>query len=140
MIDTNKLEIEFKKYVENYDPMNERIKLKIDHIIRVAKNCELIAKDLNLSDEYIKLAIAIGYFHDIGRFEQVKLYDTFSDKESKVDHGEMSVKVLFEDGLIKNFFEDTKYDNIIKKSILNHNKAHIEERFNWRWIIIFKNY
>lgn len=68
-----------------------------------------------------------GYFHDIGRFEQVRIANTFSDKESKINHGEMSVKVLFEDNLIRNFIETTKYDEIIKKAILNHNRAKIED-------------
>ena len=39
----------------------------------------------------------------------------------------MSVKVLFEDNLIRNFIETTKYDEIIKKAILNHNRAKIED-------------
>lgn len=68
----------------------------------------------------------IGLLHDIGRFEQVRLYDTFSDKDS-INHGEFGVKILFEDGLIRKFVEMDKYDKIIKFAILNHNKNDIEE-------------
>ena len=76
---------------------------------------------MKLSEEDIKLAQLIGLLHDIGRFEQVRRYNTFVDKDS-VNHGELGVKILFEDGLIRNFIEDNKYDELIKKSILNHNK------------------
>lgn len=37
------------------------------------------------------------------------------------------MKILFEDGLIRKFIEDCKYDEIIKKSILNHNISRIPE-------------
>ena len=59
MIDINYIKKEFKKYVSNYNPENERIKLKIEHTARVATNCETIARALNLSEEEINLSIAI---------------------------------------------------------------------------------
>lgn len=34
---------------------------------------------------------------------------------------------MFKEGLIRNFVEDSKYDNIIKKAIENHSKYKIEE-------------
>lgn len=126
MIDINKAYKEFDKYVSNYNPNHPRIKLKTEHIKRVAKNSVKIAKDLGLDDEEVKLAELIGIFHDIGRFEQVRIADTFSDKDSGINHAELSVKVLFEDGIIRNFIDDTKYDEIIKKAVLNHNKAQID--------------
>ena len=64
--------------------------------------------------------------HDIGRFEQVRLYHTFVDKDS-INHGEYGAKILFEDGLIRNFIKDNKFDKIIKLAIVNHNRADIEE-------------
>ena len=127
MIDTIKVSKKFSEYVLNYEPTNPRIKLKIDHIKRVASNSKIISENLNLSDEEKNLAIAIGFFHDIGRFEQVRIANTFSDRESKINHGEMSIKVLFENDFIREFIEDKKYDEIIKKSILNHNKPCIDD-------------
>lgn len=127
MIDIEKIEKEFNNYISNYDPNNERIRLKIDHIKRVAKNSKIIAESLNLSEEQTNLAIAIGFFHDIGRFEQVRIANTFSDKESKINHGQMSCKVLFDNNYIRKFIEDDKYDRIIKKAVINHNRPKIEQ-------------
>ena len=42
----------------------------------------------------------------------------------------MSVKVLFEDGLIRNFIEKDKYDEIIKKAVMNHNRPKIDSGLN----------
>ena len=126
MIDSIKIRNEFKKYISNYNPENPKIKLKISHIERVANNSIEIAKKLNLSDEEIQLAEAIGIFHDIGRFEQVRIANTFSDKNSNINHAELGIKVLFENNLIRQFIEEHKYDKIIKLAVLNHNKSEIE--------------
>ena len=62
------------------------------------------------------LAKLIALLHDIGRFEQIRLYHTFSDKDS-INHAEFGAKLLFEDGLIRKFVETDKYDKIIKNAI-----------------------
>lgn len=121
MIEIRKAKQALKKYISNYDSSNDRIRVKIGHIERVAGMAKEIAKSLKLEEEDIKLAELIGLLHDIGRFEQVRRYDTFIDQKS-VNHGELGVEILFEQGLIREFIEDTQYDEIIKKSILNHNR------------------
>lgn len=138
MIDIINAKKEFKNYVANYNPEHPRVALKISHILRVAENCKLIAEALNLSEEEIKLAELIGIFHDLGRFEQVRIADTFSDKESKINHAEQSVKVLFEDGLIRRFIKEDIYDNIIRKAVCNHNKADIEIGLNEKELLFAK--
>lgn len=131
MIDREKALKIFNTYVSKYNPEDEKIKLKIEHIQRVAKNANDIAENLKLSKEDIDLAWLIGLLHDIGRFEQVRLYHTFNDGKS-VNHAEIGVKILFEDGLIREFIEDKQYDEIIKKAILNHNKLQIDKELTER--------
>ena len=125
-IDIKKAKQAFKEYVKKYNPKDEKIKIKITHIERVSQIAKKIATQQNLDEEDIELAELIGLLHDIGRFEQIRQYNTFVDKDS-IDHGKYGVKILFEDGLIRNFIETDKYDEIIKLSILNHNKAKIQE-------------
>lgn len=127
MIDIDKAYYEFDKYVSNFDPNNGRVKLKIDHIKRVASLSKKIAQNLNLTEEKVKLAQLIGLFHDIGRFEQIKTYGTFNDRCS-VNHAKLSVEVLFNNNLIDNFKVDEKYKKIIQIAILNHNKGKIDEK------------
>lgn len=126
MIDIENAKKVFNEYVSNYNLNDGKIALKVGHILRVAENSKKIATDLNLSQEDIELAEFIGLMHDIGRFEQIKLFNTFRDNES-INHGEFGVKVLFEDGLINKFNIDEKYYKTIKLAILNHNRKKIED-------------
>ena len=127
MIDIENAKEVFNEYVKNFNPEDGRIKLKIEHILRVANYSKQIAKNLKLNEEQIQLAELIGIFHDIGRFKQAEKYHTFSDKESGINHAKYSIKVLYEDNLIEKFKVDSKYNHIIKKAVLNHNKATIED-------------
>lgn len=134
MIDILKAKKAFAQYTQNYNPEDPKIRIKIAHIQRVAQASNYIAQALGLPQEEILLAELIGLLHDIGRFEQVKIYHTFLDKVS-VDHAEEGIKILFEDGLIRKFTEDTSYDEIIRKAILNHNRLQIEEGLSKRELL-----
>lgn len=126
MIDMLKAKEVFKEYISNYDITEPRINIKIIHMYHVAENSKKIAKLLGLSKEDQDLAELIVLLHDIGRFEQVRLYHTFSDKIS-IDHGQKGVEVLFADKWIRKFSQDETYDTIIYKAINNHNKFEIEK-------------
>lgn len=131
MIDIVKAKKAFKEYVKDYDIENKQIKLKIAHIERTSKRAREIAENLNLDKEDVELAELIGLLHDIGRFEQIKKYHTFIDKNS-INHGEYGAKILFEEGNIRKFIETPEFDEIIKKAIINHNKNKIEEGLSKR--------
>lgn len=126
MIDFNKAKESFINYLKKYDVNDSKMKLKIKHTYEVVKQSEFIAKSLGLDNENIELAKLIGLLHDIGRFEQIKLTSDFVDN-SKIDHADYGAKVLFENNLIRSFIETNKYDKLIEKSIINHNKYKIEE-------------
>lgn len=126
MIDIKKCKEAFLDYVENYNINNPKIGLKRDHTFRVCEESINIARSLNLDEENTKLAFVIALLHDIGRFEQAKRYNTFSDKDS-IDHADLGCDILFSEGLIRKFITDTKYDSIIEISVRNHNKLKIED-------------
>lgn len=94
----------FAEYVRNYDPSDEKIKLKIDHTYRVAGLCQRIAESLGLSESDVDIAWLLGMLHDIGRFEQIRRFGTFNDAQS-VDHAEFGADLLFKEGLIRKFAE-----------------------------------
>lgn len=121
MIEIKKAKQALKEYVNHYDLTNDRIRVKVGHIERVATIAKQIAKNIGLEQEDIQLAELIGLLHDIGRFEQVKRYNTFHDQKS-INHGELGVQILWGEGEIRKFIQDPQYDEIIKRSILNHNR------------------
>lgn len=126
MIDLKKAEQILDEYISFYDDADVKIVLKKQHIKRVRQEAKEIAQYLNLEEEDRQLAELIGLLHDIGRFEQIKRYHTFSDRNS-VNHAELGLEILFQDGYIRKFIQDEKYDSIIYKAIHNHNKYQIEE-------------
>lgn len=93
----------FQVYASKYDLTDPKILLKYIHTEKVAENSERIARSLNLSESEIELAWQIGVLHDVGRFEQLRRYDTFNDAAS-IDHAQFGADLLFREGLIERFF------------------------------------
>lgn len=116
----------FNKYVSNYDLNDEKIRLKYNHSIRVMEQMVKYAKLLDFNDKDVEIARIIGLLHDIGRFEQLKVYNTFVDNRS-VDHADYSVEQLFKKNEIKLFCDDEEIYPLLEFCIKNHNKDHIEE-------------
>ena len=137
MIDIEKAELAFKEYLKDYNVNDEKVALKIRHTYGVVKASEYLAKAIGLDEDDTNLSRLIALLHDIGRFEQSKASSDVYDNADKnfFDHGEYGVKILFEDGLIRNFVEDNSYDNIIKVSILNHNRLAIEDGLSERELL-----
>ena len=106
---------EFESYLNGYDRENDRIKLKIIHTYGVVKQAEELAGRMHLSAEDTDLARLIALLHDIGRFEQLKRYDSF--EPGTMDHAAYGVKVLFDEGMIRRFLPDDKWDSIIYTAI-----------------------
>lgn len=130
-INRNKAQISFAEYTRNYDVDDPKIQLKIVHTYRVAGTCDEIAKSLGLKDEEVDLAWLCGMLHDIGRFEQIRIYNTFVDKDS-VDHGHLSVEVLFDDGHLKDFVEEIseREAQILRDAIWNHSNYRLPEELD----------
>ena len=128
-IDMLKAKRAFNEYVNNYDIKDNKVQLKIKHTYKVVENSKMISERLGLSKDEQNLAQLIALLHDIGRFEQLRKYNTFVDRIS-VNHAVQGIEVLFEQNKIRNFIETNKYDEIIKTAILNHNRAEIEESLN----------
>lgn len=114
----------FKEYANHYDLNNEKIKRKYEHSMRVMELSNKYAKLLSFSKDDVCLATLIGLLHDIGRFEQLKVFDTFLDSKS-IDHAEYSVEQLFTNGEIRKFTDKEEWFPIIEFAIKNHNKLEI---------------
>ncbi|MCM1272458.1 MAG: HD domain-containing protein [Clostridium sp.] len=141
-IDKNKVLDKFKNYTDAYDSSNIKVKLKIDHTYRVAGLCRKIAQSENMSNEEQELAWLLGMLHDIGRFEQLRRYNTFMDADS-VDHAVLGADILFgncidkdaADGArleIRDYVEDNSEDDLIETAIRQHNVYRISSDLDRR--------
>jgi len=117
----------FDDYVMQYDMNEDMIKYKYNHSYRVVHQAEEICRSLDLDNVKRDTASLIALLHDIARFKQWSEYKTFSDSKS-FDHGDMGVKILFEDGLINKFNVNKEDYDIIKDAIKNHNKFKIDSK------------
>ena len=125
----------FLKYTDRYDQSNGKIHLKIVHTLAVAEVMDRLTKSLSLTEKQCELAYICAIFHDIGRFEQVRRYDTFLDHLS-VDHAQLGCEVLEENGFLKEL--STKEQEIILTAIRNHNRFRIEEGLDEETLLFCK--
>ncbi len=121
MIDRDRILQAFSAYTSQFDATDMMIANKKNHTMHVARNCEWIAKEIGLNKDDIDLAWLIGILHDIGRFEQVRITNGYTD--SLLDHAEVGVHILFDDGLIYEFIDEVI--NVIKLAVLYHNRLEL---------------
>lgn len=126
-IDRGRATATFKRYTDAYDAANPRIALKIEHTYHVAEACDAVAREQDWSPQDIDLAWLCGLLHDMGRFEQLRRWDTFKDAES-MSHAALGVEVLFGENpadapattSIRDFIEADEHDELIRASIAYH--------------------
>ncbi len=95
-IDRSKVRQAFKEYTSHYDQQNPRISLKIRHTYRVADLTDRITGSLGLTVPDRDLAWLIGILHDIGSFEQERIYHTLNDAKS-TNHARLGADLLFKE-------------------------------------------
>lgn len=127
-IDINIIDREFKEYVKNFDMENKDIYLKYEHTFEVVNIMEKICQKMHLDEEKTSLAKAISYFHDLGRFEQLKQTNTYRD--DLLDHAEYGADLLIKEEYIKKFSIDEKYYQVIEKAIRYHNKLEVKDELD----------
>ena len=131
MIDKERAVQTFLNYASNYNMEDPKIRLKVGHTLRVAGLCKRIASSLDLNTEEKDLTWLIGLLHDIGRFEQVRIYHTFRDAES-VNHAQLSADLLFCSGMIRDYIIPGVEDQIIEVAIRCHNVYRLPETLTER--------
>lgn len=120
----NNAKEQFEKYLNSYDRDNGKVRLKIIHTYGVVHDMTEICKRMQLSDEDTELARIIALLHDIGRFEQLKRFDSF--EPTTMDHAAYGLQVLFEEGLIRQFVPESTWDDIIRTAIARHSDFKLE--------------
>jgi len=93
----------------------------------VCRNIILIGKSINLNKNELFIAETIALFHDIGRFEQFKKYNTFDDRKSE-NHAVLGVKVLKESNVL-NCLQKHEQELIINP-VKFHNMQKIPENIS----------
>lgn len=130
-IDRQKALDAFREYTTQYNASDEKVKLKIDHTYRVCGLCQQIATQSGFDENDIELAWLTGLLHDVGRFEQLKRYGTFIDAQS-IDHAEFGADILFQEGKIRDYIEDTSEDELLEKTVRCHSAYRVPANYTAR--------
>lgn len=108
----------FESYLNDYDRTDDKIRLKIIHTYGVVGQASAIARRMRLSEEDTELAKLIALLHDLGRFEQLRRFNSF--EPDTMDHAAYGVQVLFEKGMIRKFVAEDIWNSIIRTAIAKH--------------------
>ena len=145
-IDRARARAAFADYVRPYGMDNPRIALKVVHTNRVAEICDVVARAESLAADDTDLAWLCGLLHDIGRFEQLRRWDTFADGES-APHALIGIEVLFGSGSagldaalispehecgIEHFIETRAHDELIRTAVALHSDFRLPESLDAR--------
>lgn len=115
----------FQEYLKEYDQTNDKIRLKIVHTYGVVDKAREVCRRMNLNQEDTSLAEIIALLHDIGRFEQLKRFNSF--EPTTMNHAAYGVQILFEEGMIRRFVKEDSYDDIIRTAVAKHSDFILEE-------------
>ncbi len=125
----------YDQYANQYNLSDPKIRLKFDHTYRVAAISDRIARSLSLTEEEVDLAWLLGMFHDIGRFEQVRRYHTFQDKDS-VNHAALSADLLFREHLVRDYITaDDDELRLMEKAVRLHNVYQLPDELTDRELL-----
>ena len=111
---------EFEEFVfNNFDYNEPAIRRKYYHSKRVSTIAKKIAENLSWNLEDVKLATQIGLLHDIGRFDEWKMYKCFN---KYMDHGAYGAYLLNkEENVLRFNIKDSDKQKLLD-AIYYHNK------------------
>ncbi len=128
----------FWNFVKNYDLNNPNLMRKVIHSFTVAESCFSIASHLKFDKKTREFLYLIGLLHDLGRFEQWRLFQTYNDQLS-VDHASLSSD-LIDKMNNKDLFITRAQKKFLREVIYYHNKPiTLKNKEQNKYIEIIKN-
>jgi len=123
----------YERYVTSFHRNDieymQNINLKYDHTERVVIEARGIAISLNLSHHDLTIVMLAAMLHDLGRYQQLKEYGTFNDRDS-VNHAALGLSIIAEENVLECL--DKVDADLIRCAIENHNKLSIHEELSDR--------
>src|SRR5690606_12161472 len=69
------------------------IKHKYEHTKRVCSEICILCESIDTGDTFTSLACITALLHDIGRYEQFRTFNTFSDYRS-INHADLGLEII----------------------------------------------
>ena len=120
----DRLRAQYGAYVDEYrgadGKLPEMMQLKLTHTMMVVAAAKRIAKEEGFDARTATACEAAALLHDTGRYEQLKLYNTFRDADS-VDHAVFSHDIVKKKGWLDGWADGPA----ILTAVLVHNRREI---------------
>ena len=96
--------------------------------------CREDGERMGLESEDLELAQLIALLHDIGRFEQVRRFDSF--EPGVMDHAAYGAELLFgEQKMIRKFVKEDTWDELICQAIVRHSDYELGDSMDPRALL-----
>ncbi|BAX78986.1 HD domain-containing protein [Labilibaculum antarcticum] len=122
----NNIETWFNNYIAGFEIEIEEIKLNINlkrnHTFRVVELIKELSQETDMDEKDVSLAQISALLHDLGRFEQLANYGTFSDTE-EINHIQLGISTITENNILSELTEEES--NIVIESIKYHNELQL---------------
>ncbi len=114
----------FRRYAAVFEQNDPLIALKYDHTFGVVQTSRELSDAMRLNAEDTSLAALIALLHDIGRFWQVTQSGSFTDTQ-QFDHAAYACRLLFDEGHIREYLAEQRFDALLRFAIANHSAFRI---------------
>lgn len=114
-----------KSYLTGNEQFDRNIRLKLAHTLRVFAFAEDICEGEHYFGSDVKTALFAALFHDVSRFEQFKLYQTYRDSEL-FDHGDIGAQMLIDGVFRLEELTDVEFECVVN-AVKWHNKRTLPE-------------
>lgn len=115
----------YAEYVDGYrveGDLPPMMALKLHHTDMVVANAKAIAQGEGMDADLAEACEIAALLHDTGRYEQLRVYNTFRDSDS-VDHAVFSHDIVREKG----WLDGHPHKDAILNAILFHNRREVPE-------------
>lgn len=131
MLDRKQAVTAFLEYLDENGFVREPgYEMKRIHTLHVCERAMEIAGSQNCLQEDCDIAFLTALLHDIGRFGELAVLHTFDG--TRFDHAKYGAELLFDQGLMRRFLSDDRFDHVFRKAVENHNKLYIEDTLDER--------
>ncbi len=124
----------FEDYVLPYkkqENIASSVNIKLEHTLKVLEIAQKIKHEL---PENLHFSLELSaLFHDVGRFEQLRIYNTLVDKLS-CNHGQLGLKVLKKENFLKDL--PIQIQKHVKTAVLLHNAFKLPESLPKEYALI----
>ena len=79
--------------------LEDAVQLKYEHTMRVCSDMEQLCESISLTGNHRRIVLIAALLHDVARFEQFRIFRTFSDRKS-VNHAELALLIISKNGLL----------------------------------------